>query len=287
MAPSVFIAVNGTVAPLHAARVSPLDRGLLYGDGVFETLRTYGGQPAFLARHLRRMREAATFLRIPWEPDEAQMRALIDALLEANALRESTIRITLTRGPTPAGLKLDGAEEPTWIVRAGPLREYPQALRDGGMRLHVSKIRRNADSPLPSIKALNYLECLLAKDEALRRGADEALFLNTRGELAEGSVCNVFLVERGSVLTPSIDSGILAGITREVVLELCERESIPLVETRLGPTRLRGADEVFVTNSLMEIMPVAAVDDDSFSAPGPFTQRLGKLYRDAVMCGME
>ena len=280
MTTSELIAINGTVMPIGEARISPLDRGLLYGDGVFETLRTYDGEPAFLSRHLRRMSEAADTLRIPWSPDEAQIHGLIRQLADANELGEATVRITLTRGPTPAGLGLDGAEQRTWIVRTTPLRQYAKELYEKGMRLHTSAIRRNASSPVPRLKTLNFLECLLARDEATHAGADEALFLNTRGDLAEGSVSNLFLVEGGRVLTPSIDSGILPGITREVVLHICQREGIAASETRVATERLQEADEVFLTNSLMEVMPVSAIDDAGFAAPGVVTQALRRRYRE-------
>jgi len=278
---SEFVHLNGHIVDVSSAGVSVLDRGLLYGDGLFETLRTYGGQPFKLREHLERMAASAAALRIAPAPTLDEVRVAVEELMRRNSLAEVTIRVTLTRGVGGTGLGMTGEFRTTLIIQAKPVVPYRAELYQTGMKVAVASIRRSVTSPLPRHKTANYLECVLAKQEAADRGCDEALFLNARGEVAEGAVSNVFWVEGERVVTPSIESNILPGITRQTVLDICLADGIGAVEGLYGLERLRNADEVFLTNSLMEVMPVRSVDGTTLGAgaPGPMTRRIAQAYR--------
>ena len=284
--PQGVVWVNGEVLPAGQASVSALDRGLLYGDGVFETIRVYGGVPFRLAAHLARLAEGLRVLQINLPGASEDLgRALVEAL-RASGLRDAYARLTVTRGVGGAPSELAGAGEPTVLVHVRPFVGYPADLYERGMGACVSAVRRNETSPLSRIKSLNYLDCLLvrASADAASRGCDEAVMLNTRGELAEGTASNLFVVRGGQVLTPPVAAGCLPGIARAVVMELA-----PVYEATLALTDLSAADEAFLTNSLMEVMPLVRVDEHPVGSglPGPVARRLLAAYRATVAAECE
>ena len=276
--------LNGEVVDESSARVSIDDRGFLLGDGLFETMRAYGGTVFRLDAHLARLRESAAWLRIRFGDDDRGIRDAIAELIERNACPDAYVRLTLTRGPLTKGLRLDGPGEPTVLIRARALAPYPKAMYRKGARLVLSTVRQNSASPIPRHKTLNYLPYLLAKQEAIDAGAFGAVVLNERGQVTEESVSNLFIVKDGTLRTPPVHCGLLPGITRGVVLELAERNDIPSAETVLSPADLFAADECFLTNTLMEIMPVKTVDRQAIEgkAPGPVTERLRALFGECV-----
>ena len=276
--------VNGRFVAESRAVVSAFDRGLMYGDGLFETVRAYAGVPFMLRRHLQRLWASARLLKIKPPIRQAELIGVVDTLLRRNRLSDARIRITLTRGPQGSGLGLRQPGPATLIVQASKVVPYPDALYRKGARVIVSRHRQNADSPVVALKSANYLLNILAKDEAHRAGADEAILLNTRGEVAEGAVSNVFIVKRGSVVTPSLDSGILPGVTRGIVLDICRGRGIDAVEKRISPRALETADEIFLTNSLMEIMPVSRLGRRPLPI-GIVTRTLADVYRLRVSRG--
>ncbi len=285
MAPTDLMYAAGEYLPMGEARVSAVDAGLLLGAGLFETLRTYGGRPFRLGAHLARLRESGEALRILVAETDEQIAAVLDRLVAENGAGEARARLTATRGPVPEGGETDGAGPPaTLLVTAGPIRAYPEALYRGGATVIVSEIHANETDPRTYHKTTNYLSNLLALREARRGRAAEALRFNSRNHLAEGAVSNVFVVTGGRLLTPPVEDGLLPGITRAAVLEVADDLAIPAEQRSLTVHDLLDADEVFLTNSIMEVMPVARVEARAIGSgePGPVTRRLAEAYRALV-----
>ena len=272
-----WLYLNGELVAAERATLPALDRGLLYGCGLFETMRSYGGRVFRLAEHYRRLAAGAELLAIPVPLALSALEGAVDATLARNGLADAYLRLTLTAGP-------GGAGGPSVVLFAREVSEYPPERRERGMAAVVSGVRRNETSPLARVKSLSYLDNLLAREEARRRGAGEALLLNTQGFVAEGAASNVFLVRNETLLTPSIEAGALPGITRQAVLELAAAEGIGVEETNVTLPDLFGAAEAFLTNSVMEVMPLVSVDGRPLGPgrPGPQTERLARRYPDLV-----
>ncbi len=275
---------NGAIIEETSACVSVIDRGFLYGDGLFETLRTYGEKPFRLESHVDRLSSSARHFGIPFRYTAGQIRRIIEQLLEENTLKDSYVRMTLSRGPLAGGLIPGGACSPTLAIQAKPLAGYPPELYVDGVPLITSPFRRSVSCPVSAHKTLNFLPNYLTKKEAVDKGAHDALILNTDNHVAECSVSNVFLVEGGSVATPSVAANILPGVTRRVVMDICAESNIQVTEGLFGLERVFRADEVFLTNSLMEIMPVSEVDGRRIGAlvPGSVTKYLHGKYKALV-----
>ena len=283
-----FASVNGEIGPADAARVSILDHGFTFGDGVYETLRTYGGRPFRLDRHLVRLRASADRLGIAVPRGDAELSRELEALLARASNPESYIRIIVTRGQGDISYNFERVKGPTVVMVAKPLPGYPAAHYADGVDVVVASVRRNHRLSLdPIIKSCNLLNNILAVREAQARGAVEALLLNLEGEVAEGASTNVFAVRAGTVLTPPLAAGILAGITRDVVLELAPRLGLPAREERLTLGDLLAADEVFLTSTTRELAPVARVDGRPIGGgrPGPLTRRLLAAFREEAAQG--
>jgi branched-chain amino acid aminotransferase len=273
---------NGMLLPLSEANVSVLDYGLLYGYGLFETMRAYDGRVFRIDRHLRRLERLAGVLGI-----SVDIRVLKDAVMEtirANKLKDARIRATVTIGEGEMTPSPDTCEKPTVIVLAAPYRAYPKAVYQKGFRAIVSSIRRNSQSPLSGIKSSNYLESILARQEAKTAGVDEAIFLNEKGLLAEASMSNIFIVAGETLKTPDRESGILPGITRETVLEITAKLGLKVIEQKVTLNELVNAQEAFLTNSLIEIMPLVEVEKKKIGSgrPGDITGKLIDSYRELV-----
>lgn len=277
--PDVYI--NGEFVPEGEAKISVFDRAVQLGDGLFETVRGHLGKPAFLDRHLARMRCSAAFLKLPFNYTDPDIRNVLTKLCERNRASEARIRLTLTRGVHPGGLSLEGGE-PCFFVTAEKYVPYPSEKYEKGYRLTVSEIIHQSKGPLSGHKTLNYIIFLLARDEAHAAGADEALLLNEKGDVAECSSANVFAVRGGTVLTPDLDSGILPGVIRDVIISLAEKEGIPVEQRPVPLAELLEADEVFITSSLRGIMPVSQIGEESFSGKRPVTRKLSSLYSAAL-----
>ncbi len=277
-----FASVNGSVVPAEEARVSVLDNGFTFGDAVYETLRTYQGRPFELRRHLSRLRASAARLGFAIPPDDAELGRQLDVLLDRAKNSESYIRLIVSRGVGDISYHFDRVVGPTIVMVVKPLDPFPAAAYREGIDVAVVRIRRNHPSALdPAIKSCNLLNNILAIREAQDRGAEEALLLNERGELAEGASTNVFVVKDGSVRTPPLAAGILAGITREVLFGLIEGLGLSLREETIPLEALFGADEAFVTSSTREAMPIRSVDGRPLGdgRPGPVTSRVIAAFR--------
>ena len=276
---TAIIAIDGELVAPERAAISVLDRGLLYGDGCFEVLRTWGGAPRALDAHLDRLADTARFLALP-APDRAALRATVARVLAAAGPGEQRLRIVVTRGPGALAAPLAALGPGRTIVIAEPLPPPPAALA-----------LATVDWPLPpraarGHKTLAYLDHVLARELARAAGADEALRLDAAGEVVEGATCNVFAVAGGAVATPPIDRGILPGIVRARVLALCARDGVPAGERALTPAALAAADEVFVTSSLRGVVPVTRLDGRALAA-GPITARLARAYEDSMFHGID
>ncbi len=276
--------INGSFVPREEAVVSVFDHGLLYGDGVFEGIRAYGGRVFRLEAHVRRLYDSARaiMLDIPMTQDE-----MCEAILETlrrNNLTDAYIRPVVTRGIGDLGLDPRKCPKPTVIIIAVRWDAMYGNLYEVGLNAITVAVRRNSPAALPpNIKSLNYLNNILAKIEANIKGGDEAIFLDAEGTISEGSGDNIFVVRDGKIYTPPTLNN-LKGITREVVLELAAKNGIPVHETRLGIFDLYTADEVFVTGTAAEIAPVSRIDGRRIGdgKPGPLTKLLMKLFKECT-----
>lgn len=262
-----------------------LDRGLLLGDGLFETMRVLRGRILQWERHWSRLHGGAQTigLALPW--GKVDLHGAVGQILHANGLAEAAVRLTVTRGNSAARGLLPPADTlPTLIIRATPFAPYPERLYRDGMRAIVSRrVRRNEHSTLSRIKSLCYLDNVLARQEAAEQGADEALLLNTQGNVACAATANVFSVREGRLYTPPVAAGALPGTLRALVSEeFAPKLGCGLHVTQLSETALREADEVFLTNALMGVMPVRAIDGQPIAGgnPGPVTRQLRTMYAD-------
>jgi branched-chain amino acid aminotransferase len=273
--------VDGGLVRAHDARLSPFDHGLLVGDGVFETLRVYGGAPFAWRRHVERLEHSAQGLGLR-VPDRVMLRTAADAVLAANALTEARLRITITGGPAPLGSER-GDHPPTVIVAASEVREWAATERVVSVPWP-----RNERGATAGLKTISYAENVRALAFAHEHGASEALFLNTVGDVCEATGSNIFLVVDGRVCTPPAESGCLLGVTRALVLELCDQLGIAAATDRLRPSAFATADEVFLTSSTREVQAVSHVDEIAVpDAPGPVTRRLADAFTDLVARGLD
>ena len=284
MAETDLMYVAGEYVPMAEARVSALDAGLLLGAGLFETLRTYAGRPFRLGAHLSRLRASGQALRVLVGESDEEIAAILDRLVAASGVGDARIRLTATRGPVSEEWDEDAGPPATLLVTAGPMTPYPEAFYEKGATVVVSDIHANETDPRTFHKTTNYLANLLALRDARRGRAAEALRFNTKNRLAEGAVSNVFVVTGGRLRTPPVEDGLLAGVTRAAVLEVADALDIPAAQESLTVHDLLDADEVFLTNSIMEVMPVARVEARPIGSgePGPVTRRLAEGYRALV-----
>jgi branched-chain amino acid aminotransferase len=280
MSRQVYIA--GKFVPQEDAKISVFDHGLLYGDGVFEGLRSYGGKVFRLREHVVRLYESAKaiWLEIPMSRD-----AMCDAVNEAirvNKIDDGYVRLVVTRGAGTLGLDPNRCSNPQVIIIADTITLYPKELYEKGLEIVTVSVQRSSPAALnPRIKSLNYLNNILAKIEGLQAGCIEALMLNHKGEVAECTGDNIFLVHRGILYTPPLEAGILGGITRAAVIEVAREAGIDARETPLTKHDVYVADECFLTGTAAEVVPVVKVDSRTIGTgkPGPMTRDLEKRFR--------
>ena len=280
---SEVVYLNGSLIPRDQARISPLDYGFLYGFGLFETMRAYNGRIFRIESHLERLEYATGILGL--QIDVPELKGAVQDTLVANQLQDARVRITVSAGegemvPDPAT-----CTNPTVMITAGNYHPYPEQVYNRGFTASISSIRRNSESPLAGLKSTNYLDSLLARREARSSGFDEAILLNEKGLLAEASMSNIFIVSGGVLLTPGKESGILPGITRDLVLTLASQSGIDTVEQDIELDELVHAEEVFITSSIIEVMPVTVVDIKpvGYGKPGPVTRKMMEAYRSLVI----
>lgn len=279
-APRVWL--QDRLVPIREARVSVFDAGFRSGEGVFETFRAYGDHPFRLGAHLDRAADGAAALDLPLPPRDLLVRAVRETAVANAGPGDRALRLTMTPGEIDPGARFPSGPTgpPTLVVTAHPLGPVP-AIDERGVRVaSVSRVRE-----VPTVKAVSYLTASLARREALSRGASEALLVDDDGDVREGSYSNVFVATGGELRTPPLGTGILPGVTRAVVIELARATEVSFREVRLSLDDLRAADEVLLTATTREVVPVTAVDDVEVGegVPGPLTRHLAAAYRDEVL----
>jgi branched-chain amino acid aminotransferase len=278
----MYVYLNGKIVPSKEAAVSVFDHGFLYGDGIYETMRVYDGVIFKLDEHLQRLFRSASLIGLTIPLGIDPLKISIYETLIANKLRTAYIRLTVSRGRGSIGLDPDLCTEPTIVIIVQELKEYPNTFYENGIGIIIAETRRNLKEAIdPRIKSLNFLNNILAKIEAKKRSAYEAIMLNIHGKLTEGTISNVFFYKDGVLCTPSIECGILDGITRGLIIELARREDIKVKEGKFTKKDIYSAEEVFITNTTMEAMPVSRVDDKPYAA-GNIAKLLRKVYRQEV-----
>jgi branched-chain amino acid aminotransferase len=278
---SLKIYISGKLYDKEDAKISVYDHGLLYGDGVFEGMRSYSGKVFRLRQHLDRLWDSARaiWLEIPLTKDE--LAKAVNDTLSANGIQDGYIRLIVTRGAGALGLDPNRCSNPQVIVIADHIQMYPKEMYENGLTIITASTIRNHSAALsPRIKSLNYLNNIMAKIEGLQAGCIEALMLNAKGEVAECTGDNIFIVRNGILQTPPIDAGILEGITREAVLELAAELKIPVQQIGLVRHDIFIADECFLTGSAAEIIPVVKLDSRTIGTgqPGPLTRKLTERF---------
>ena len=234
-----------------------------------------------LDEHIERLYNSAVIIDLNIRPDNKYIKYIIYRLLKVNKLRDAYIRLSVSRGTGRVGLDATTAESDSIVIIVKDFTPYPDKFYRKGIRLYTSSVRRNERSVLFRIKSLNYLNNIMARLEAQAAGATDALLLNSKDKVAESAVSNIFMVKKNSIVTPSIASGALPGITRKAVLSLAGKAGLRPVERKIGLGELKAAKEIFLTNTLMEIMPVTRLDKKTISngTPGPVTKKLHKTYK--------
>lgn len=274
---------NGKLLPSESTGISPFNRGLLYGDGVFETLRVYNGGLFRFGQHVQRLQEGLQVLKIQFHNVVFAVEQSVKEILQREKIIEGAVRISIFRGDgegpdPPAGLT------PSFLISIKSFIPYRTEDYATGYKARLVSVRRNSFSPLSRIKSLNYLDNILARLEAREHKAHEALLMNSLGWVAEGAASNVFLIKDNLLLTPPVDAGVLPGITRAAVLEIAAAARLQPREETFSPEQLAAADEAFLTNSLMEIMPLVMLNEKKIGdgKPGKFTEELRLHYRNLV-----
>lgn len=279
------VSIDGVLRSPDQATVSVYDRGFLYGDAVFEVFRTYGGRPFAIEEHLTRLRRSAERVFIPLPVDEGTLRHEIEEALGAAGNEESYVRLVLTRGSGPLSLDPDSASHPLRVLYVEPVVPPPRDAYVHGVTLVSVHTRRATDETTAAgAKVSNYLANLLALREAKGKGAYEALIVDGQGRVVEGASSNVFVVSGGRVATPPESAGILAGITRAHILAAARALAVPTEERDLVLADVYGADEVFITSSIRELLPVVRVDEKTIGSgtPGSVSRTLHRRFRDDV-----
>ena len=273
--------IDGRLVDRADAKVSVFDHGLLYGDGVFEGIRAYHGKIFECEAHLDRLFQSAKAIRLTIPMPREAVRAAMEETIKANNFTDCYLRVVVTRGVGTLGLSPVRCERPSVFVITDLLELYPREMYEKGMSIVTASVIRNHPNAMsPRVKSLNYLNNILAKLEAIDAGVPEAIMLNSEGNVAECTADNIFIVRDGQVQTPQTHDGVLEGVTRRVMLDLCRRHSIPCVEKTLQRHDLYIASECFLTGTGAEVIPVTKIDNRQIGSgqPGPITQKLIEAF---------
>lgn len=280
MAGKVFL--NGEFVDAKDAVLSVFDHGVLYGDGVFEGIRSYNRKVFRLVEHLDRLYESAEAIRLKISMEKEDLLDKVTQTLKINELDDGYVRVVVTRGAGDLGLDPRKCEKPTIFIIAGKISLYPEAFYEKGLAIVVSKIKRNHPESLnPKIKSLNYLNNILAKIDAIDSGAEEAIMLSVDGYVAECTGDNILMVKNGRLITPEGNVGALEGITQEVIINLAEENGIEVEHKKILLDEVFSADECFLTGTAAEIIPVVKIDGKSVGngKPGEITRKLREKFR--------
>ena len=282
---SLKIWIDGKLLNKDDAKISVYDHGLLYGDGVFEGIRVYSGKIFKLDQHLNRLWESAKTIRLAIPYTREEITNAMYQTIQANNFTDCYLRLVVTRGIGYLGLNPAKCPRPTAFVIADLIEMYPKEMYEKGMSVITASVIRNHPNAIsPRVKSLNYLNNILARIEAADAGVPEAIMLNHEGNVAECTADNIFIVRAGHLYTPTTTDGILEGITRNVILELCVQLKIPATEKTLQRHDLYIADECFLTGSAAEVVPITKIDGRTIGAghPGPITQKLMQSFHHQI-----
>jgi branched-subunit amino acid aminotransferase/4-amino-4-deoxychorismate lyase len=284
----VLVWLNGRWLRAQDARVPALDRGLLHGDGLYDTWRTYDGVPFAVAAHIRRLTAATRVLRLPPPGPAAMWDRLARQLAAHNGVRDAAVRLTLTRGAAGEHLVPERAAPPTRLLTIRPLARDLAQTQARGIAVVLLPFPRDAAPPWGGLKLVGKASGVVGRMLAQRRGAQEALYVTADGEVTEATTANLFMVERGRVVTPPTNGALLGGVTRDLVVRLARRAGMVVHEEPVTVARLRRAAEVFITASTVEVLPVVLLDGHRVGAgrPGPITLALQEAYRAAVSAAL-
>ena len=284
----MLVWLNGRFLPARDARVSALDRGLLHGDGVYDTWRTYGGVPFATAAHLRRLAAAARALGLPAPGAVSVWERRVHRLVARCGLADAAVRLTVTRGTAGEGLVPEGRARPTLLLTARRLPTHLGPRQAHGVPVALLPFPRDAGPPWGGLKLVGHPSAVVGRVTASRRGAAEGLYVTAAAEVTEATSANVFLVERGALVTPPRDAGILPGVTRALVIALARRAGLRVREERVTVARLRRAREIFLTASTIEVLPVVRLDGRAVGGgrPGPAILRLQLAYAGHVAAAL-
>jgi branched-chain amino acid aminotransferase len=285
-----IVHLNGTLVPRSKAHISISDHGFLYGFGLFQTMRAYNGNIFLLDRHVKRLKEAAKIIGMGEKIAKLDLEKACKETVTINALESARVRLTVTNGKGTALPWEDAGDDPTVLVTAVPYVPQPAEKYNQGYKVGIASVRRTRQNAVASsLKSLNYLINVIARMEVAQRGQDEAMLLNEDGYLAEGGGSNVFFLRSGRLVTPAPNSGIIPGVTREVVMELADSLGIGFTEGTVGKPIFKQCEEAFMTNAMIEIMPITSMSDETGAVipvgggkMGDITRKLLEAYREKV-----
>jgi branched-chain amino acid aminotransferase len=284
--PTVFL--NGVFLPLSCARVSILDRGFCYGDGLFETMRAYRGRVFKIDSHLERLLCSLEKILLELPVTRGEIKSIIRETLIRNSYQDAIVRLTVSRGTQTPGLKIDPGIAPTLVVHARPFLPLPASWHRNGVQISLFPGTAVRTSGLDlQVKSCNYLSQILLLEQAARQNSIEGIMVDGNDRVTEGSVSNIFLVKDGTLITPALSEYVLPGITRQVVLEIGKSQGIDCRERNVNCEELFSSDEIFLTNSGVEILPVRQIDDAIIGdgSPGQITRNLQNEFSRVVVAG--
>jgi branched-chain amino acid aminotransferase len=280
---------NGSLIPRSKAHLSINDHGFLYGFGLFETMRAYNGKIFLLDRHIKRLMNSARVIGLAEKLSGLDLGKFCLDTLKANDLKDARVRLTVTNGEVTDLPWVNAGGKPTVLVTAVQYMPLSKAKYEEGFKVGIASVRRASQNVMSAIKSTSYLLNTVARMEIAKRGQDEALLLNEDGYIAEGGGSNIFFVRSGRLVTPALNSGLIPGVTREVILELADTLGISVSEGIVGKAAFKQCEEAFMTNAVIEVMPVTCISDEAGAAvticngkAGPVTRQLMKAYQDMV-----
>lgn len=279
----MFVYLNGEFIKTQQALISPFDFAFLYGYGLFETIRVYNGFPFALGRHLNRLAKSAQIIKIPLPPIK-ELKEASEKLIKINNLKDAKMRITVSRGISEGSPQLNKATSPTVFIYSQPFKSYPLSFYRSGLKAVILEERVNQSSIFPQLKTTCFINRLLALKELKEKGVEEGFYLNFNNELTEATFSNVFLVKNGEIFTPPVECGLLPGITREIILEIAPFIGFEAREKAVKKEEIFEAEEIFITSSLREVMPVVEVEGKKIGTgrPGPVYQKIHQAYKALV-----